>query len=63
MIKIISAKENGDYKARVETDKYGDVLMMCSNGYQFTGVPTTPKLAKLTIEVLQEYLEGFEDAS
>lgn len=49
-------KENGKIKAKVVTDEFGSELLTMRNGYQWTGQPMTPELAKLTIEALQEYL-------
>jgi len=57
---IVSLKELGTFKAKVEVDKYGAELFTTRNGYQWTGQPLTPELAKVTIEVLQDYLKGLE---
>lgn len=51
-------RENGTIKAKVKTDKYGTELYTSSNGWQWTGVTLTPELARLTIEVLKEYLHN-----
>ena len=50
-------KENGTVKARVRNDGFGEELSTMRNGYQWTGQPISPELARLTIEVLTEYLE------
>jgi len=50
--------ENGQIKAEVRVDKYGAELFTMRNGFQWTGQPLGPELAKLTIEVLQQYLEA-----
>lgn len=50
-------RENGKIKAKVTVDgKYDDLVTM-TNGWQWSGVGMNPELARLTIEVLQEYLE------
>jgi len=50
-------KENGKIKARVHEDGFGVEFCTMRNGLQWTGQPMSPELAKLTIEVLQEYLD------
>ena len=50
-------REEGKLKASVIIDKYDVMLFTRRNGYQSTGQPITPDLARITIEVLQEYLE------
>jgi len=50
-------KTNGKLRAKVEDDGYGTSLLTMRNGYQWTGQPMEPELAKLTIEALQEYLD------
>lgn len=51
-------RENGKIKAQIREDDYGCSLLTMRNGYQWTGQPMTPELARLTIEVLQEYLDS-----
>ena len=51
-------RENGKLKAKVVDDGYGVDLLIMRNGYQWTGSGISPELAKLTIEVLQEYLDN-----
>ena len=50
-------KENGNIKARVTSDEYGAELLTMRNGWQWTGQPMTPELARLTVEALQQYLD------
>ena len=50
-------KENGKLKAKIEDDGYDVTLLTMRNGFQWTGQPIDKELAKLTIEVLQEYVE------
>lgn len=55
-------RENGKLKAKVSDDNYGVSLLTTRNGHHWTGQTMSPELARLTIEVLQEYLDkGFED--
>lgn len=54
-------KEDGNEKAKVHNDGFGIELLTMRNGYQWTGQPMTPNLAKLTIEVLQEYINENSD--
>ena len=49
-------RENGKIKAKLTQDEYDTYLSTMRNGFQWTGQPMTPELAKLTIEVLQQYL-------
>lgn len=50
-------KENGPIKAKITKD-YGECCFLTMrNGYQWTGQPMTPELARLSIAVLQEYLD------
>jgi len=51
----------GELGAKVEDDGYCISLLTTSNGYQWTGHPMCPELAKLTIEVLLEYLKVCND--
>ena len=51
-------KEEGKFKARIEYDKYSTELFTTNNGWQWVGITITPILAKVMIEVLQEYLEN-----
>ena len=60
MEEIKLLRENGKIKAMVETDDYGSELLTMRNGHQWTGQPISPELARLTIEVLQEYLGNNE---
>ncbi len=50
-------KENGKIKAEIRNSGYGDEFLTMRNGYQWTGQPMTPELAKLSISALQEYLD------
>ena len=50
--------ENGKYKARIFHDGYTTSLLTQSNGYQWSGATISPELAKLSIKVLQRYLNG-----
>ena len=50
-------KENGKLQARVIYGEQGAEFLTMINGYQWTGQPMSPELARLSIEVLQEYLE------
>ncbi|WP_067986172.1 hypothetical protein [Neptuniibacter pectenicola] len=50
-------RENGKIKAKLTKDDYDTQLLTMRNGFQWTGQPMTPELAKLTIEVLQQYLD------
>lgn len=52
-------KKNGTFKAKVEITKYRDELYTTVNG-QWIGQGITPKLAKLVIEVLNEYVNNYE---
>lgn len=38
-------------------ESYGTYLMTMTNGWQWSSVPMSPELARLSIEVLQEYLK------
>ena len=49
-------RENGPYRAKVTTDKYGVELQTTKGSGWWAGHAMSPELAKLTIEVLQEYL-------
>jgi len=51
-------KTNRDLGVRIETDKYGSEIYVTRNGWQWNGQAVTPELAKLMIEVLEEYLKG-----
>ena len=50
-------RENGKIKARLTKDEYDTQLLTMLNGFQWSGQPMTPELARLTIEVLQQYLD------
>ena len=50
-------KENGQIKAKVVDDGYGISFLTMINGLQWTGQPISRELAKLTIDVMKEYLE------
>ena len=51
-------RENGKAKAVLEQGSYGANLLTMCNGYQWTGQPMTHELARLTIEVLQDWLDN-----
>ena len=53
----------GDEKvrAKITIDKYGADFMTMQNGWQWSGSGMSPKLARLSIEVLHEYLESVDD--
>jgi len=50
-------RENGKVKAKLTKDDYDTQLLTMRNGFQWTGQPMTPELAKMTIDVLQQYLD------
>ena len=50
-------RENGKIKAKVVYNGYDVSFLTMLNGWQWTGQPMNPELAKLAIEVLQEYLD------
>lgn len=50
-------KQDGEVKAKVIMDGNGICLLTMKNGFQWTGQPLTPKLAEVTIKVLQKYLD------
>jgi len=47
----------GDIKARVLDNGYTVSLLTMQNGYQWSGASISPELARLSIEVLREYLK------
>ena len=50
-------KENGKVKAKVVlNDRYGDELLIMTNGHQWTGGPMNENLACQVIDALNEYL-------
>lgn len=51
-------KEDDDLKAKLVIDNYDVTFLTMRNGWQWTGMSMTPKLAKLSIKVLQEYLNN-----
>lgn len=50
-------RENGEVKAKIQINDFVTILLTTRKGYQWTTQPITPELARLTIEVLQEYLK------
>lgn len=52
-------RESGKVKAKLSVDEFDAQLLTMCNGYQWTGQPMTRELAKITIEVLQEYLSDY----
>ena len=52
------SRENGMIKAKITKDHFGVELLTSRNGWQWVGQKITPELARLTIEVLQEYLDN-----
>jgi|TARA_R110000851_G_scaffold268852_1_gene421572 hypothetical protein len=59
MNKEITAN-HGESKVRVVTDKYGTMLFTGTVIGHTTGQPMNQKLANLTINVLQQYLEELD---
>ena len=59
MIDQVIERENGTIKAKVEIDAFGDQLLTTQNGWHWTGQAVTPELARMTIEVLEEYLSAY----
>jgi hypothetical protein len=50
-------KKEGKNGARVDIDRYEINLMTTRNGYHWSGGPINRELAKLVINVLQDFLE------
>lgn len=53
-------KENGKTKAAIEVDGNIVEFLTMRNGRSWTGQPMSPALARLSIEVLEEYLTTVE---
>ena len=58
---IIKGKEK--VKAKIQDDGYGIDFYTTRSGWQWTGQGMTPELAKLSIQVLQEYLDGSPESA
>jgi len=54
-------RENGKIKAKIQNIGYGYEFLTMRNGFQWSGQGMTPELAKLSIEVLQEYLSSSKE--
>jgi hypothetical protein len=52
---------SGQIKTKIVDDRFGVFFLTTCNGWQWTGQPLTRELAKLSIEVLQEYLDTLEN--
>jgi len=51
-------RENGKIKTKIMFSRYETEFYTCRNGYQWVGQAITPEIARMSIEVLQEYLDG-----
>jgi hypothetical protein len=62
MGKRVIIRREGKIGARIEQDDYDTMLMTVRNGWQWAGVPISPRLAELIVEVLQEYIRKENEA-
>ena len=53
---MMSRQNEDNVRVKIETDNYGTVLLITRNGYQWSGMNVSPVMARLTIEILQQYL-------